>query len=148
MIGIVNDKGIPRPKLEHIFWGTVKGSNVSGYHCDKKHGDERVYAEVHLYPKTKRKLTVNGKLRVFEAVVREKNSGLLKNTNGGKSSFFAEEWSRQDVVDCIDRLKRAGKIIKKYNLGRIVDEQSVYFDSQTGIVVVDNKAGAYPLLRY
>jgi len=47
MNGINNDRGIKQGKLEHIFIGTVKSNGeVSGYHCDKKYGDEKVYAEV------------------------------------------------------------------------------------------------------
>jgi len=148
MNGVSDAKGIPGPKLEHIFLGTVKGNRVSGYHCDSKIGDEKVYAEIHAYPKSKRTITVNGNLKLFEAVVKEKVNGRVKTDNGGKSSFFAEEWPRQKVVDCIARLKSAGKLIKKYNLTKKHKEQCVFVDPRTGMVVVDNDAGSYPVLRY
>ena len=112
MIDISNKRGISVPKLEHIFWGTVKSGKVSSYHCDKSFGDEKVYAETKLYPKSNRTITVNKRQKVFEAVVREKENQGLKNDNGGKSTFFNKDWSRQKVVDCIARLKTSGKLIK------------------------------------
>ena len=71
MKGIEDKKGIPEPKLEHIFIGTVKTNTVSGYHCDAKLGDEKVFAEARLYSRSKRLVTVNKHQRLFEAVVRE-----------------------------------------------------------------------------
>jgi len=148
MIDIIDAKSIPTPKLEHIFLGTVKRGKVSGYHCDKNFGDERVYAEKRLYPKSKRVITVNAGQKLFEAVVRDKASGGIKKENHGKSSFFPEGWTRQDVVDCIDRLKVSGSVIKKYGAINGINMHDVCLDKKTGLVIVNNRAGAFPLLKY
>lgn len=88
MHGIKDDRGIKQGKLEHIFIGTVKSNGeVSGYHCDKKYGDERVYAEVHLYPKSRRIITYNRDQGIFEAYVRSLN-GKLKCEGGREINFF------------------------------------------------------------
>lgn len=148
MIGIINKRGISDAKLEHIFLGTVNSGKVSGYHCDKSFGDEKVYAETKLYPKSSRTITANKQQKVFEAVVREKGTHRLKNSNGGKSTFFNKDWSRQEVVDCIARLKTSGSLIKKYRMTKSVNCNQVYVDRATGVVVVSNKATTYPLLKY
>jgi hypothetical protein len=145
---IRDKKGVSDPKLEHIFLGTVKKTKISGYHCDKNFGDEKVYAETRLYPKSRRTITVNRQRKLFEAVVREKETHRLKHDNGGKSTFFNKDWSRQDVVDCIDRLKSSGKIIKKYTMTKGLNCQQVCIDKKTGIVVVNNNASTFPLLKY
>lgn len=148
MIDISDKRSISDPKLEHIFLGTVKAGKVSGYHCDKKFGDEKVYAEKRLYPKSKRIIIANKQQSLFEAVVREKGTSRLKNDNGGKSSFFNKDWSRQEVVDCIARLKTSGKLIKEYRMIKKINCQQVYVDRTTGIIVVNNKATTFPLLKY
>lgn len=148
MNDISDKKGISDPKLEHIFLGTVKNEKVSGYHCDKSFGDEIVYAETRFYPKSRRTVTVNRQQKLFEAIVRKKGNHRLKDGNGGKSTFFNKDWSRQDVVDCIDRLKTSAKIIKKYTMTRGINCQQVCIDKKTGIVVVNNNASAFPLLKY
>ncbi len=148
ILGITDEKGIAYPKLEHTFLGTVKNNRVSGYHCDKSMGDEKVYAEVHFYPKSKRIVTVNKEQKVFEAYVKDKSTGKMKEENGGKSSFFPYDWSRQDVVDCASRIKKSNRVIKQYRGARFVDEQRIMVDTKTNLVVVDNRAGFFPLLRY
>lgn len=163
ILGINDEKGIPKPKLEHIFLGTVKTINrgidietkTSGYHCDKSLGDEKVYAEVHMYSKSRRKITVNGRQKIFEAIVRAKGTKTLKNENGGKSTFYNEKWSRQDVVCCISRIKTSAKIVKEYGLlsDRKKDDpdrrrlKQVCIDRKTGLVVVNASATTYPLIR-
>lgn len=148
MKDIINKRGISDPKLEHIFLGTVKSGKVSGYHCDKNFGDEKVYAETKLYPKSNRTITANRWQKVFEAIVREKRTHGLKGDNGGKSTFFNKDWSRQEVVDCIARLKTSGKLIKEYRMTKSINCQQVYVDRTTGVVVINNKATTYPLLKY
>lgn len=150
MIGISDKKGIPDPKLEHIFWGTVKGNGniVSGYHCNKNFGDEKVYAEAHLYPKSKRIITLNRNQKIFEAVVRSKESKVLKSANGGKSTFYNNSWSRQDVVDCIARLEGSEKLIKKYGGYSKVRGKEICIDKTTGLVVVNARGTAFPILKY
>ena len=148
MKDVTDKKGISDAKLEHIFLGTVKKNKVSGYHCDKNFGDEKLYAETRLYPKSKRIITANKHQKLFEAIVREKTSGTIKKENGGKSTFFNNSWSRQEVVDCIARLKTSGKLIKEYRMIKKINSCSVYKDSKTGIIVVNNVATTYPLLKY
>ncbi len=148
MKGIEDKKGIPEPKLEHIFIGTVKTNTVSGYHCDAKLGDEKVFAEARLYSRSKRLVTVNKHQRLFEAVVREKENSTIKKDNCGKSTFFNASWSRQDIVDCIDRLQTKGKIIKEFKLSKGIDPRQVCIDKKTGIIVVNNRASTYPLIKY
>ena len=155
--GIKDTKGIPGGKLEHIFLGTVKGERISGYHCDEKMGDERVYAEARLYPKSKRIITYNRGQKLFEAYVRDKKSKTLKTDNAGKSTFFNAEWTRQDIVNCIDRIGKSGKILKAYDKLKItsktgksknINQKYVYYDSETGMYFVNCPATAYPLLKY
>jgi len=111
-------------------------------------GDEKVYAEVRLYPKSTRRITVNKEQRLFEAVVKEKGTGKTKASNNGKSSFFNNDWSRQEVVDCIDRLKKSSKLIKAYSSKKKKERKNVCYDQKTGIVAVDCKASTFPLLKY
>lgn len=148
MKDIIDKKEIPDPKLEHIFLGTVKGSKVNGYHCDKNFGDEKVYAEARLYTKSGRIITANKQQKLFEAIVKEKGTGIQKNENSGKSTFYNIAWSRQDVVNCISRLKTSGKLIKEYKMKRIHNYKQVYIDKKTGLVVVNNNATTYPILKY
>lgn len=145
MQGINDSKNINNGKLEHIFLGTVKNNKVSGYHCDKNFGDERVYAEKHLYPNSKHIITYNRWHKIFVAYVRDKKSNRLKDENGGKSTFFSPKWSRQEVVDCIDRIENKGKLLKKYK-GKCRND--VYLDKATGMCFVNNSATTYPLLKY
>ena len=147
MRGINNDRGIKQGKLEHIFIGTVKNNGeVSGYHCDKKYGDERVYAEVHLYPKSRRIITYNRDQGIFEAYVRSLN-GKLKCEGGGKSTFFNQKWSRQYVVDFIASIDHGkdGKVLKRYK-GK--GKAGVYIHKIEKLCVVNNVATTYPLLKY
>lgn len=148
MIDIHDKRGISNPKLEHIFLGTVKKGKVSGYHCDKSFGDEYLYAEARLYPKSKRVITVNRQQRLFEAVVREKTTHTVKEDNKGKSSFFNKDWSRQEVVDCIDRLSSSGRVLKQYSGIKGINSKNVCYDYKTGIIVIDCKASTFPLLKY
>ena len=73
----------------------------------------------------------------------------MKEKNKGKSSFFNKDWSRQEVVDCIDRLATSSRLIKQYatTLGK-KESKKVRYDYATGIIVVDCEASTYPLLKY
>ncbi len=148
MIDIIDKKGIADGKLEHIFLGTIKSNKTSGFHCDKNFGDEKVYAEAHLYSQSKRVIIANRDQKIFEADVREKRTFRLKDENGGRSTFFNADWSRQDVVDCIARLKTSGKTLKEYSGIKGINHHKVCIDKLTGVVVVDNQASTYPLLKY
>lgn len=148
MFGITDEKGISLGKLKHVFLGTVHGQNVSGYHCDQKYGDEAVFALTHYYPNSNKVITANRKQKIYEAVVIDKQNHITKACNHGKSTFFREDWCRQDVVDCIDRLSNSGHLIKQYKALNTVHSHQIYVDKQTGLVVVNNAASTYPLLRY
>ncbi|GAB6107762.1 EndoU domain-containing protein [Fusibacter bizertensis] len=148
MKGITDKKGIPDPKLEHIFIGTVKNGKVSGYHCDVKLGDEKLYAEARLYSRSKRLVTANKNQKLFEAVVKEKGTKIQKEANGGKSTFFNGSWSRQEIVDCIDRLKKPGYILKEFRMTKGINYRQVCIDKETGLVVVNINASTFPLIKY
>lgn len=77
--GIEDKRGISEGKLKHIMLGTVKNlgqesEKVSGYHCYKECDKTEVIAEVEFYPKSKRIITENKNQRIFEAVVRGKET--------------------------------------------------------------------------
>lgn len=149
MKGIIDKKGISQGKLEHIFLGTIKYNITSGFHCDKDFGDENVYAEAHSYSKSKRIITANKNQKIFEAYVRNKFNKKLKTENFGKSTFFNKDWSRQDVVDCIDRIHQpCSKLLKEYNNISKNKRKRIYIDTKTGMVLVDNQATTFPLLKY
>lgn len=146
--GINNTKGISNGKLEHIFLGTVKGNTISGYHCDEKMGDEKVYAEARLYSKSKRIITYNREQRLFEAYVRDIKSKKLKTENAGKSTFFNAKWTRQDIVDCIERIEKNGKLLKKYDKLTSSLNKNIYFEKKSGVYFVNCAATTFPLLKY
>lgn len=146
MLGITNTNGIPQGKLNHIFLGTVRGG-VSGFHCDSNFGDELVYAKEHFYPRSKRVIAQNRLQKVFEAYVYAKGTNQIKKENGGKSTFFNQSWTRQEIVDCIARVQKSGKSLKEYSLKNQI-KKSVYVDPKTNLVVVDTPASTYPLLKY
>lgn len=147
MLEISNTKGIASGKLEHIMLGTVRGDRVSGYHCDKNLSDTKAEIEGRHYSRSKKLITCNKNQKVFEGLVKKKGSAsrILKNENGGKSSFFNYEWSRQDVVDCISRIENHGTIVKRYKALSGTDDIAI--DNITGLIVVNNQASTYPLIR-
>lgn len=147
IIGINDYKGISSGKLEHIMLGTVSKGRISGYHCDKDYIDTNAVVEGRHYPKTKRIVTCNRYHKVFEGIVKIKTSTtrIIKAGNNGKSSFFSYEWSRQDVVDCISRIQSNGKTIKQYK--KITGNNNICMDPKTGLIIVDNSASSYPLIR-
>lgn len=148
MLGILNTKNISNAKLEHVFHGTVRGEKINGYHCYTSFGDEKVYAEARCYPKSRRIITGNRNKKIAEAYVRDKVKKRLKTENLGKSTLFCSDWSRQDVVDCIDRLNKKGRHVitykQKYKTKKNI---SVVVDPSTGMVFVNSPATAYPILR-
>ncbi len=151
---VTDEKGISKKKLEHIFWGevTISGANrkVKGYHCYcEKYKDTILYADTKLICKSnKRIITENKEQELFEAVVRERVSGTFKQANSGKSTFFNPKWTRQDIVDCIDRLHKNKKIIRKYSCKTKKNVKNLHMDPKTGLVVVDCEATAFPILKY
>lgn len=139
MLGVSDKKGISDGKLEHIMWGTVKGTEVTGYHCDTSFSDRRAEVECKVYPKSHKVIKRNKELRVFEGMVREKGTP-IRNVKNVRSTFFCAAWNRQEVVDCIDRIKGKHKV---YDYGK----NSVYRDPKTGLILVDTPATSFPLLR-
>lgn len=141
-------------KLEHIFLGEISNGKIKGYHHDERsYHDAKVCAKDKLYSKsTRRLITENKDKHLYEAVVVQKGTGIIKQKNGGKSTFFNENWNRQDVVDCIERSQKCGSVIKKY--GRMSGSKqkkkmkTLYFDNKEGIVIVNCEETAYPILKY
>ncbi len=79
--------------LEHILEGELNGRGQAvGFHYDglpTKKGE--------IIAGTKTEPNEHG---VYEAKVEV--SGVAKTSNGGKSSFFPDEWNAQEVVDAIN----------------------------------------------
>lgn len=149
MLGISDTKNISNEKLEHVFLGTVrkeKKLKISGYHCyATAYGDEKVYAEARCYPNSNRIICCNRNKKIAEAYIRDKETKSLKTNNFGKSTLFCSDWSRQDVVDCIDRLNnKKPKEIYSYKSKRNI---SVVVDPNTDMVLVNSDKTAYPILR-
>ena len=145
MKGISNTRGISNGKLEHIFWGTVNGEKINGLHCYTTYRDERLYAEVRSYPNSRRIITANRGKKIAEAYVRDKTTGRLKTENFGKSTLFCSNWSRQEVVNCIDRLNNNGQCLIKYK-SKVINKK-VVVDPDTGMVFLNAPGTAYPILR-
>ena len=150
MLGISNTKNISNGKLEHVFYGTVRGDKINGYHCYTSFGDENVYAEARCYPKSRRIITGNRNKKIAEAYVRDKDKKRLKTENLGKSTLFCSDWSRQDVVDCIDRLNCKGHHVvmhKQKEKDKTKKNIDVVVDPSTGMVFVNRPRTTYPILR-
>ena len=145
MEGISNTRGISNGKLEHIFWGTVNGEKINGLHCYTTYGDERLYIEVRSYPKSRRIITANRGKKIAEAYVRSKSTGRLKTENSGKSTLFCSNWSRQEVVNCIDRTNKKPRCLAEYKSRGI--KKNVVVDPSSGVVFFNAPGTAYPILR-
>lgn len=147
ILKINNNYGISSGKLEHIFLGTEKNNSISGFHCIRDYNDTKAVAKTRLYPNSKRKITYNKKMKLFEAEVYSKNNPSIRKEK--KSSFFNENFERQDIVDLIARLKSSKHIVKEFSAKRSKHTiAQIKLDPKTGLVVVDNKATTYPLIKY
>ena len=82
----------PKSTLEHLFLGTVKNGNGTGYHYDGIADTPGSIIEG-----TKSELDAHG---VYNAKVIV--NGHEKKSNKGYSSFFPESYSPQDVIDAIN----------------------------------------------
>ena len=72
-----------------------------------------------------------------------------KKEKSKKSSFFNENFERQDIVDLIARLKSSKHIVKEFSAKRSKHTiAQIKLDPTTGLIVVDNKATTYPLIKY
>lgn len=90
---LTNTDNFRNGALEHILEGEVnKRGKAVGYHYE---GLENTPGEV--IDGTRSKPNEEG---VYTAKVEV--DGVAKTSNGGKSSFFPESWSAQDVVDNIN----------------------------------------------
>nr|WP_245341819.1 EndoU domain-containing protein [Enterococcus rivorum] len=78
--------------LKHVFEGELTKRGASGYHVDTIDGSIGKIIDG-----TK---TAPNKYGVYEAKVEV--DGVLKGGNGGKSTFFPDDWSSQKVVDSIN----------------------------------------------
>lgn len=79
-------------RLKHIVSGDKAPGKNGGYHLQKA-GDENTY----VVPGTESPVNDYG---VYEAQVVV--NGTMKQTNGGKSTFFPKNWSEQDIVNAVN----------------------------------------------
>ncbi len=145
MEGITDAKGICECKLKHIFLGDTDGKKVSGYHCDKSLGDEKVFAIKKKYPSGEI-IIENRRNKIFVGLVYDKTTLVKKAAFKGKSTFFNADWSRQEVVDCIHRCQGDKNIVFTYK-GDIVKKKNVRRDPDSKLIVADVEKSTYPLLR-
>jgi hypothetical protein len=139
--------GISSGKLEHIFLGTETHNSISGFHCIRDYNDTKAVAKTRLYSNSKRKITYNKKMKLFEAEVYSKKKKSIKKEK--KSSFFNENFERQEIVNLIARLKSSKHIVKEFSAKKskhIIAQ--IKLDPTTGLIVVDNRATTYPLIKY
>ena len=155
--GIVNYYNLKEFMLEHIFLGEITKSKneVQGYHHeDISYNDAKLKVYAQLYCTSKKRLiTENKNKHVYEAIVVSKSTGVVKPSNGGISTFYPREWSRQRVVDCIDRAQKCDKLIKIYNIrsGKKKENRkniSLYYDVKEGLVISKCNASAFPVLKF
>lgn len=110
--------------LEHILEGELNGRGEAvGFHYDglpTKKGE--------IIPGTE---SMPNDLGVFEAEVSV--SGVSKTSNGGKSTFFPNEWSAQEVVDGINE----AYAVRKYISGNTYEGLTI--DGQVIRMYLDDK---------
>ena len=143
---IADTHGISDPVLNHVFLGDVYRNcspvRVTGYHCCLDFDDTYVSkvdgTEVYLA----------GTSGIFNAKVEDKQTHTRKN---GISTFFREEWSRQEVVDCIYRATSDENNLRctKYKRrGRRISTLKYYEDPSLHIFVVKAGKTRYPATQY
>lgn len=98
MIEINNKYNYTDRLLEHVFYGCVFSNNVTGFHCNRNLQDE--VAEI--IPNTVKK--TNG-LIVSHKVRSISNHSIYKKGNNGYSTFFPEDWTRQEILDTVENAK-------------------------------------------
>lgn len=101
--GITDDKKIAQSMLEHIFLGEDIKGKVKGYHHEGVYSDSVVI--VHKYYSryyVRNIVTENKDKHLYEAVVKSRVSGIHKNRNGGRSTFFNRDWSSRLLIVLID----------------------------------------------
>lgn len=142
MNGVFDTKGISEELLGHVFLGDIKRGKLQGYHHEgEDYGDQ--VAEVVTVDNgqiTVRAIEENKGKGIYEATIRHRITHIKKSAYGGKSSFFNRNWSRQQVVDCIDR----AVVNQKLDYPR----KNIAFDSKEEIVIVKITQSAYPILKY
>lgn len=136
--GVTKTKGIDMCKLKHILLGEVNNGKVKGYHCEREE-----YNDTNVVIAGKRIYSSNGinrhnpGQRIFEAKVKSRYKNIYKL---GGSTFFNRSWERSDVVDLIHRIHTRNAVIS-------MQQNNVYTDTITGLVVVDCSKTTYPLSR-
>ncbi len=154
--GINNDYKLPEHMLKHIFWGEItKKNEVQGYHHeDNSYGDSKMKVHKQLYCRSKNRLITENKNKgIYEAIVVEKNNGLVKLGNNGISTFYPRNWERQRVVDCVKSAELSKKLIKHYSLrsGKTKEKRmniSLYYDPNEGLVISKCNITAFPILKF
>lgn len=144
MNGVVRNRGLSEKNLKHIFLGEIKNGDLQGYHHEgEDYGDTIAEVvnvdngEIFVHP-----ICENKGKGIYEARIRDKKTLRMKSAYGGKSTFFKKSWSRQKVVDCIDRADANQPLINQY------PKKNIAFDPQEGIVIVKVGQSAYPILKY
>lgn len=142
--GVKDYKGINEAKLEHLFLGSIKSNNVSGFHheyyeyndtvCKTLEG--RIYTSFYRFK------------GVYKAIVVNKVASTVKSENHGQSTFFPINWSRQEVVNCIARSKKAYKVIDRFGNEVNIHHNSVrndLFQDKATNIVMFKKQVIYPI---
>lgn len=126
-----NTEHFRKGALEHILEGEINSRGKAvGFHYED-------------FPGTKGKViegteSKENKYGVYTAKVEV--DGVKKTSNGGKSSFFPEDWSPQQVVDAINEAyndKEFVKGSKNSYIGETKDgmEISMYIDQKTDQII-------------
>lgn len=110
---VSNDYGYDSHLLEHVFKGEVRANGIpTGFHCNRNIGDENVRVR----PGSRR--FISNSIVQYQV---ESLNGILKRANGGYSSFFDEDMSRQEVLDMVVNATELGSDLFK--------------DEDTGLVI-------------
>ena len=165
--GITDTHGIKIEKLKHIFLGCVdiKNKRILGYHCDNAEARDdpdvlcRVEKKEILEPAAIR-LKENCNLGIEKGTVMAKQQGVL--IRGEKeitkfSTFFNHNWTRQQIVDGIEKLKKSAPEQKLTADYLEKNPQYAEPEKKTGIyvmdcadhnvIVVDCISSTYPIIR-
>ena len=114
--------------LKHVFEGELTKRGASGYHVDTIDGSIGKIVDG--------SKTAPNKYGVYEAQVEI--NGTLKKGNGGKSTFFPDNWSSQQIVDSINeayskKVFRSGNIyVGKLSNGMQIE---MYINKTTGKLI-------------
>ncbi len=121
--------------LEHLFLGTVKNGEASGYHYD---GIADTPGSI--IPGTKSEPDAHG-VYAGQVIV----NGIPKTSYDGYSTFFPESWSPQDVIDKINDVYDHCELIEGILYGGLTEEGmeiDIVIRESDGMIIT-----AYPILE-